>query len=536
MELPTKEDSLLETLLGEFEYLGKETQIRLSQYDTFKRFYEGDQWWRGHLADYKGRKFVRNLCRPTVEKYATLLFTEFPKFNVPRKSEIREIKNKDKDFEDEFNQSERIEKELKKIYFEDNAMDEEAFEASEGGSLYGDACFIVVKTGLRQYKINSVFPGHVRPIFQKNNFKELEGWFYVEVRHNDALSRKYPNFKPADWNFSAFANSSLFWDQQHLFQKDYSMVITYVDEANYVVFTNEQILEKKNFKASLYWVPNRRVPYSSFGVSDINDVIPIQEELNIAISDEAKVARKYSTPPLVGTGVTQKDADAIADALVKDMAIPLRKESDLKYLQIGGTPFPLQNRISQIIDSYHKVSALPPVAFGTAQGSIVTGVAMTAQFAPTIQRVRAKWKNWNRVFKEMTAFILKDLEASGYDKETGRTWKEIIGGNYSVEFMPEVTTPRDDSIYINNELQKYNARLQSRTKTMTRLGIESPEDELATIAWEELHPLLKSQEERAKTENQLGNNPVASGAMEAQLPPEVTGRFPGVPAEETYAS
>lgn len=542
MELPKESTALLDFLIKEFEYLGQETQIRLSQYDTYKRFYEGDQWWRSHLADYKGRKFYRNLCRATVEKYAALLFTEFPKFNVPKESEIKEIKTEDKNFEKEFNTAERLEKKLREIFFDDNFMDDEIFEAAEGAALYGDACLFVLKNGREKYQINSVFPGHVRPLFEKNNFKKLWGSFYVEVKHNDVLKKKYPLFEPSNWNYSVFANSSVFWDQQHLFQKDYSMIINFIGNDRYIVFNDKQILEDGELHAQMFWIANRRVPFSSFGVSDIHDVIPIQEELNIAISDEAKVARKYSTPPLVGTGITQKDADAIRDALVQDMAIPLRKDSDLKYLQIGGTPFPLNNRINQLIDSYHKISALPPVAFGTAQGSIVTGVAMTAQFAPTIQRVRAKWKTWNRVLREMTAWILKDLETAGYDKKAGLTWKQIINGNYWIDFLPEVTTPRDDSIYINNELQKYQARLQSRTKTMTHLGIESPEDELATIAWEEIHPLLKAQDEQRKPENQrgqqqnqLGNNPAAAGTLEAQLPPEVTGRFPGVPVEESGA-
>lgn len=486
-----------------YHSLDKDTSRRLERYELYDRFFNGDQWYR--IRDFKGHKYVSNLCHPTVLKYSALLMSEFPKIHAPRESET-EIKydapylgkelTEGLSTPEEFNRSDAKEKILRKVLFEDNS--EQVYkEGATAGSLYGDTIFYTYWGKDKKVHIENIAPVYFRAKFKTNNYKDCEYAFVNKIMHLNEIKAKYDGFQAIPDGPDQYTTV---WDQEYLLAEgEYAVVKEYWDDTYHAVLINNRFAQKpkKHGMPGLPFtvIPNMWKPFRPWGISDLHDVIEIQEEYNIAVSDEAKIVKLFSNPKAIGTNITPKDADVIKRAAEEGFVLPLRKDASLFPFEFKGNIYPIQQRINDILNRYYMVSGLVPVFWGSVQGSIVTGVAMTAQASPTLQVINVKLGIWGDALKQMLQYIMKLLEdKGGTEEESGLTYKEIFDSNYSIKLIPVNRMPRDDSIYIMNELNKMNAGVQSRTTTMTNLGIESPDDELAMISYERLNPLISPDE------------------------------------------
>ena len=487
-------------VLTKYEMLESDTNVRLDRYRLYKEFTEGNQWVRIPDTKEDGReKITHNLCDQTVRKYTALLMGEAPQIVVPRQSEIEPtfdlpaLKKKPETSDDElakfqeFDRSDAIEKILRKAFFIDNngakLMNDGAFNDAE----LGDAVMYVYwDKEKKQPKIENIFPGHARISFGTNDFQDIEYAFIDEVMSIEEIERKY--------NFIAGVDEIDFttWDPQQFREKPSAMVHHYWDMDSYAIVINNKLVKKeKNSygRIPLFLIPNLTNGREPWGVSDLHSILSLQESYNKALSDEANLSKIYAEPKIMIKNPGKTNLDNFKQP--GGRIIPISKDADVGPLQFTGQLPPLLNRIDRIKGDYHDISGLPPIAFGSAQGSIVTGVALTAQFSPVLQQIRAKMSNWDVQLRVMAEFILELYEKFGGNyADTKVSYKQIINGWRYTEWQWGQKTPRDDSIYIQNELNKMNTRVQSRYRTMTNLGIQAPNDELQQIGLEETNPTL----------------------------------------------
>lgn len=517
-----------------YRYLDSDSSDRIAKYRTYDNFLDGQQWERIAETSESGEERVtHNYCEPLVRKYASLLMGEVPKLVVPRKSERRPIfdlsvlekKPKDSEYDVEapveFDRSEAIEKILKKTLYEDNACEKEFYEGAYTGSGYGDTIFFAYWDKEKQAaKIENIFPATVRLSFATNNFRDIEYAFVEKLMSLDEILRKYNFIASAD-SIEANDFAPLQFDSRPMAKVKY-----YFDKEYYAIIINKVPIEitkgqrkvKHNYsRVPLFLVPNLVTAKNPYGESDLKNILSIQESYNKALSDEANLSRMYAKPKVIVQNPGRTNLSDFKSPGGK--VIPVGKDTIVRPLEFAGQLFPMQNRIERIKRDFHDTSGMPEIAFGTAQGSIVTGVAMTAQFAPTLQIVRTKMLVWNVILKDMASFILDLYEKfGGTYEDTKLTYKEIINGWRYTEWQWGNKMPRDDSIYIQNELNKLNTRTQSMTRTMTNLGIESPQDELKQIMLEQNNPDLnpKLAIERAQMEASTGKGGEATQIADAE--------------------
>ena len=517
-------EELLATVKMRNQSLDSEYSARISKYRTFNRFFHGDQWFRVD-RDASRHKYTNNMCEPIVTKYASLLLGDAPGISVPRASEtaleediagFEGFGEETPDFASDENRSEILEKILRRIIYTDNPGAKIFYEGSKAGSLYGDTVLYTDYDEKKDtFKIQNVFPGYVRAAWAQDDFNELD---FVVIQHIVSVAqvhKKYGVMVDAD---DPAENTDLVWDTRRLDNQDHAIIRTYWDDEVKITWAGDTILETKKHKhkrVPFWFISNREDPYHPWGMSDLEDILALQERLNIAISNQADIIELFANPKIILKNGTQRDIEALKS--VKGNVIPLRRDADMQPFQFTGQIFPIQQEISDVRQAIHDISGLPPVFFGNAQGSIVTGVALSAQAAPTLQIVNAKGLGWTRTLQEMFSFMLETLEKRGGKVELApgkkRSYKDIINGNYAVKVSMNVRTPRDDGTFIQNELNKMNFRVQSRLTTMEKLGIESGDDELKRIAFEEAHPLYT-----ANPENLVDNLQIPSGMdEEAQL-------------------
>ncbi len=480
--------------------LDSETQSRLNDYETYHRFYLGDQWF-GVTRDNSRHKYTNNYCEPIAIKYAALLMGNTPRIMVPQRSQnnieedlsgFKGYGEETPDFSSDENRSEALEKILRKITYRDNPGSQIFLEGATGGSIYGDTVFYVpFDEKETTFKIQTVFPGYVRIAFSSDDFTEIDHLFVVQTMSCAAIYKKYGiEVQPEN----TLETNNITWNPQKFAQGDYAAVKTYWDDDVKIVFTDSELISYKKHnlpELPFFHIRNRINPNNPWGKSDIQDVIPIQERLNIATSNQADIIELFANPKVITKNLSQRDVEALKQA--RGNVLSIRRDADISLLEFKNNIFPIQQEIQEAMKAIHDISGIPPVFFGASQGSIVTGVALTAQAAPTLQIVNSKLQLWLPALEKMFAYMLKTLEKRGGKiKVNGETlsYKDLIAGEYKVTVRSDVRMPRDDGLFIQNEINKANFGLQAKMTAMENTGIESPEDEMKKIAFEKLHPLF----------------------------------------------
>lgn len=535
LELTPEETTFSLLVNQKYTYLDSETSSLKESYNLYDNFLQGNQWVNIIVKQELGEeRITHNFCEPVVRKYASLLMGEVPKVSIPRESERRPrfdvsaLENppqKDEyDIETpiEFDRSEAVEKIIRQNWFEINSVEKEFYEGAYIGSGYGDTVFFIYWDKKKAHPIlENIFPGNCRLSFATNNFRDIEYAFVEKFMSLDEILERF--------NFVAQADQIEVNDYvpQQFQDRPSAKVKYYWDKETYAVIINKipvkidekgQRFIKHNYgRVPLFLVPNLVTGKNPRGISDLKDVVSIQESYNKALSDEANLSKMYAKPKIIVQNPGKTDLSNFKSPGGK--VIPVSKDAVVRPLEFAGQLFPMQNRINRVKQDFHDVSGMPPIAFGTSQGSIVTGVAMTAQFAPTLQIIRTKMMIWNSVLKDMVSFTLDLYEKfGGKYPGTKLTYKEIINGWRYVEFQWGNKIPRDDSIYIQNELNKQTRGIQSITKTMTNLGIDSPQDELKQIILEKNNPDLnpKLAIEKAQAAASTGKGGEGEAVSEAE--------------------
>jgi hypothetical protein len=147
--------------------------------------------------------------------------------------------------------------------------------------------------------------------------------------------------------------------------------------------------------------------------------------------------------------------------------------------------FPVQALVQQVWEQFHKTSGLGEIAFGVPTSSQESSAALAVQMDAYNNRGEPRRVLLYDSLKDLLIFwtiMVERLNPKiGAEKrplapifKDFRRWKIVA---------PEIT-PKDVQSHTMNEINKMNAGVQSVRTTMDELGIDSPEDELATIAEE----------------------------------------------------
>lgn len=503
--------------------LESDTRERINRYTTLYEFVKGNQWSDDRKENGANLR-THNLLDPITRKYASLLMSEVPQVVVPRESEIKPIMDvntlltppQETEYDEkaplEFDRSEAIEKILRECLHTHNKVKKEFQRGALNGSKLGDTVFFVYFDKKKGHPcIEEIFPGNVRLAFTSQDSRKIEGAIAYDIASLNSIERTY------GWIASPEeAPETNVWNMTQFQTRPSAIVKKYWDEEWYIVKIGNAIVkaQKNKYKCvPFFHIPNLETGADAWGVSDIEQALEVQVSYNEALTDEANLSKMYAEPKIViqNPGKTNLDNFKKQGAMV----IPVSGGAQVQPLAFTGQIFPMQNRIARIKGDMHDITSMPQAAFGNAQGSIVTGVAMTAQFSPVLQTIRTKMINWDVALEDMAAFILElyerfggtYMEVEGEDGEKRSiTYEEIIDGWRKTEWQWSSKIPRDDSIFIQNEILKMNSRLQSRARTMTNLGITSPQDELNQIALEENNPTLNPELaiKKAQMEAQTG--------------------------------
>jgi hypothetical protein len=272
----------------------------------------------------------------------------------------------------------------------------------------------------------------------------------------------------------------------------------------------DDVAEAENPYGAIPFVLIRNVGRSggNEGMSDIDDVIPMNVEYNRKASNMSEIIDYHAAPVTIAYGVKignlEKGANKMWGGCPKDARI--------ENLELRGDMASSMAYIQGLKKSMCEIGSIPETVLGGAQAvSNTSGVALQYVNGPLIQRTMAKRMYSTDGIEGVNRLILLISVREGLIYPPER-----IGARPREFYWTEVTMPdnlpKDELIELQKIQQEMQLGMESRAGAMARMGRENVEDKIARI-----------DEDMAKSPQLYGIDPaqINSGILNGQTPAEL---------------
>ncbi|MGZ4557097.1 MAG: phage portal protein [Mycobacteriaceae bacterium] len=519
----------------EFILLKTREQKRNQEYFESRQAVQGNfRWpraWPAHID-----KVTHNLCKPITERFATYLIGSGFSFNVDRPNSL--------DFRDKAERTEKILRRLLDLANSELQLD----MGAKSGSQLGRTIFKVYEAGEGDAKhacFSYCQPDYFYGIPAGDN--HLGEYSVVYYSYPLDINEAKRVFGPGPYKTEAEMSQANYYnplpeDARNTFDRarqrrvpvvEYWTTDGYALEVGGVVKFNGDNPFKSKVTGKGYVpfvvIENIRNAGTGFGESDITQARGLNEQLNYLLSRKTHIVGRWLQPTLVWEGAPQNYADTLASTIGGGGAIPARIGSKLYFLAYD-RPNPAVTEMEQTLRAaILDTTGMSEIALqGTVTGSVNTGPALAAQFAPVITTIAKKRKEWERGLKTLFRYLLDTQERIGASTALGQAVinqttqsqqqpdgelvdlsGEDIGGLREVTLQWPEVLPKDDVEQAQFELAKLQAGVQSFYTTLEKLGEDYPDDEIARIREENTDPSLRGE----KVAEQMRAQASAAGPM-----------------------
>ncbi|MCK5590718.1 MAG: phage portal protein, partial [Candidatus Pacebacteria bacterium] len=213
-------------------------------------------------------------------------------------------------------------------------------------------------------------------------------------------------------------------------------------------------------------VPNIIHQEEPWGISDIEGLLDAQVEYNEKNSDMSEVIAQNAYDYIFGKNLNPSEVQSGRVNL-----IDVGDEAELIADPRRGRSGDLTNDISKRLSDIFKISGLNENIFGGVGVRAITGRALSVLMQTVNNRIKGRQTRWTEKLQEMfkNIFVLMEKYTDG--------GKELVGEYYKVDIFFPGTLVRN----ITDEINKFNAKVQSQETTMKNMGVPSPKDEKKLI-------------------------------------------------------
>ena len=267
------------------------------------------------------------------------------------------------------------------------------------------------------------------------------------------------------------------------------------------------------------------------GVGDLEDIIPLNVELNTKKSDVSEVIDYHSAPITLVYGAKignlEKGANKVWGGLPKDAKV--------ENLSLQGDLVASTSYIQDIKTAMCEIAGVPETVLGgSAAISNTSGVALQYMNLPLIERTRVKRQCSSNGLQLVNKMILFIGMAEGLiEKPDDISMKDFV---YNEVEIPD-TLPKDELIELQKIQQEMMMGLECRHGAMERMGKDNISKKLADIDKErqEYPELFNPALQATWYQNNFQSPTNAGGMMNGQTPQEqmriaVTGQNGGAEA------
>ena len=439
-------------------------------YQNLRRFFDGDHW--DNLPEDGSPPNVWNICATTVWMYSAFMTNEPVEFDVPSADKKDDVENA---------RAEAKEKVLYKI-LEDNKFNLLFEEAVTLGSELGDS-FIIGPIIRNPTEPRIIFnrikkPENIRVIWKDDSYDEVIGFIHtyaisLEVAQDlfgEKLEKKGIHLSAmpmveADKETSAnMVTIKEYWDDTRWIQLIEEKMLDYVEHNWGFV--------------PLGYVKNIPDPNRPYGIADTENLLDSQVELNKNMNNMNKAISNEANPHLFGKNLVPQQVQSGAMQL-HDLGDEAELLPDPRRSAIP----PLAEMLRDVRGLSYELSGIPQILAGGPTTTEFSGRALAVFMQPVNNRIKGRQTRWKYALKYIAGNIFRLVEMY-YPK-----YKDLIGGMYETDVYFPGTLLRN----ITDEINKFNAKLQSQYTTMKNIGTVSPKDEQVVMKKELSDPQIATE-------------------------------------------
>lgn len=342
-------------------------------------------------------------------------------------------------------------------------------------------------------------PENIRPIWRDSNFNEMEGFVNRYYINPASFQKKYANqLRERGINLSEIKPFSVvvkkvpssgdkpgYTRQNNLGQPMYE-VQEYYDDTYYMVrvlgdggtkIVVDFIIHDYGFVPG-YWIPNTHLPGEPTGTSDIENVLDAQVAYNESKSNEEDIIRQVAFSALWGKNLD--DYSVIQTGM--GSLYNFNDEAELNAMPRSTNPLILEQYQRDIQGDIVNLSGQNQALYPGGAKSVLasTGRALSVLMQGINNKVALRKNFWKDALETLNRNILILAE-----KKIPQA-KVLINGNYKTDVFISSVLLRD----VTEEINKFNAKLQSMTTTQKNLGIPSPSEEQKLMKEELKDPIF----------------------------------------------
>lgn len=486
--------------------------MRLRRYRELWNFYEGFHW--EGVGDTDKPQITENYCRPFVNKFVS--------FELGRGFNIKMHPDVEQDVLPYLN-----------FVWDDNSKEIFVRQLGQTKAVTGDSwvqvLFIPKFVDAEGKYINPMFDdpfdeydkGRIRVLVVPPNIVFPE---YEDGYDKDKLKRvviMYPiKLEPENPNSTKMIIYKQIWDKQkcEVF-KGQELIGTYPNKYGIIPFVHI-----KNFELA------GRVN----GVSDLEDLIPMNMELNLKKSDVSEIIDYHSAPVTcvfgARIGQLEKGANKVWGGLPKDAKV--------ENLELNSDMSASNSYIGGVKTAMHEIGSVPESALGKEVAiSNTSGVALQMMLSPLIEKVSDKQALSRTGLQTINKIILKIGLIEGLVSK-----KEEISNRdfYQNTIIFEDALPKDRLVEMQEIQLEMKQGLCDRQEAMERLGKKDISERLEridadrkanpTIYGLELDPITGNLVVAGSTKKDVMTRP--AGENKAGNPSQVNAGFTNSPKKQ----
>lgn len=497
--------------------LTNEETLFLKRVKEAWNFYEGYHW--EGMDDLDSPQVTFNYCRPFVNKFVSFEFGKGFNIETPVEIEQDEVTVNDPKLDmvlgdeldgsdDEVIQREKTESDFLNDVWEDNNKDTLCIEIGQTKSITGEAW---VKVQFEDSKdLNDPFEkypnGRIRLSVVPTQF--------VFPRFNDHDKDKLEHLLIM-YPIRTEKETGI------LFKRTSTTTVIYKEfwtNSEIIVYEGDKEVDRmENPYGFIPFVQIKNFPVAgrTRGVGDLDDVIPLNVELNTKKSDISEVIDYHSAPITLVYGAKignlEKGANKVWGGLPKDAKV--------ENLGLQGDLTASANYIAETKTAMCEIAGIPETVLGGASAiSNTSGVALQYINLPLIERTRIKRNCSTAGLKTVNEYILFIALYEGLiEKPEDISMKDFVSNEVT---LPD-TLPKDELMELQKIQQEMTLGIECRHGAMERTGKTDIDRKLKEIdAERQEHPeLFNPMLQQAWYQNQQSATN-AGGMMNGQTPVE----------------
>lgn len=497
--------------------LTNEETLYLKRVKEAWNFYEGYHW--EGMDDLDSPQVTFNYCRPFVNKFVSFEFGKGFSIETPVEIEQDEVTVNDPKLDmvlgdeldgsdDEVVQREKTESDFLNDVWEDNKKDTLCIEIGQTKSITGEAWV----------KVQFEDPEDLNDPFEKypNGRIRLSvvPTQFVFPRFNDHDKDKLEHLLIM-YHIRTEKETGI------LFKRTSTTTVIYKEfwtNSEIVVYEGDKEVDRmENPYGFIPFVQIKNFPVAgrTRGVGDLDDVIPLNVELNTKKSDISEVIDYHSAPITLVYGAKignlEKGANKVWGGLPKDAKV--------ENLGLQGDLTASANYIAETKTAMCEIAGIPETVLGGASAiSNTSGVALQYINLPLIERTRIKRNCSTAGLKTVNEYILFIAMYHGLiEKPEDISMRDFVSNEVT---LPD-TLPKDELMELQKIQQEMTLGIECRHGAMERTGKTDIDRKLKEIdAERQEHPeLFNPMLQQTWYQNQQSATN-AGGMMNGQTPVE----------------